>query len=115
MKVLAFLLFSALAVADARSHEQVGMASWYGREFKKTASGERYDPASLTAAHRTLPFGTMVQVRRLANGRQVTVRINNRGPFRKGRIIDLSKAAARQLDMLQCGVARVKVTVVARP
>jgi rare lipoprotein A len=88
------------------------MASWYGSECSKTSSGERYDPMSLTAAHRTLPFGTMVEVRNLATGRSITLRINNRGPFRKSRMIDVSKRAAQELGMIQSGVARVELAVV---
>ncbi len=92
---------------------QEGLASWYGKKFhgRTTASGERYDMHALTAAHRTLPFGTRVRVTNLANGRRVVVRINDRGPFIRGRIIDLSYAAARQVGMVQAGVARVRVEV----
>jgi rare lipoprotein A len=88
-----------------------GIASWYGRKFhgKKTASGERYDMHDLTAAHPSLPFGTMVRVVRAENGRTVDVRINDRGPFVDGRIIDLSYAAARQIEMLDDGLARVEL------
>ncbi|MDO5652745.1 MAG: septal ring lytic transglycosylase RlpA family protein [Brachymonas sp.] len=86
---------------------QQGTASWYGPGFhnRLTANGERYNMDALTAAHRTLPFGTMVLVKNAANGKTVTVRINDRGPFIKGRIIDLSRAAARQLGF--SGVQRV--------
>jgi rare lipoprotein A len=81
----------------AKARRQSGWASYYGREFnhRKTASGERFDPNQLTAAHRTLPFGTLVKVTNLDNGRHVVVRINDRGPFKKGRVLDLSPAAAR--------------------
>jgi rare lipoprotein A len=92
------------------------MASWYGGddgfEGKPTASGEIYDSAQLTAAHRTLPLGTIVDVTNLENGRTVRVRINDRGPFLKGRIIDLSQEAARRLDVIGPGVARVRVEIV---
>lgn len=93
---------------------QTGVASWYGEPFhgRTTASGERYDQEGLTAAHRTLPFGTWVRVRHLGNGRTVRVRITDRGPFVDGRIIDLSRAAARSLRMIGSGTARVRVTVV---
>jgi peptidoglycan lytic transglycosylase len=93
--------------------EQVGVASYYGREHdgRRTASGEVFDMNDLTAAHRTLPFGTRVRVTNLANGREVTVRINDRGPFRRGRILDLSYAAARKLGMVGRGVAKVRVAV----
>lgn len=88
-----------------------GLASWYGPGFagRRTASGEVFDPAQLTAAHRTLPFGTRVRVTNLANGRSVEVRITDRGPFKPDRIIDLSRGAAEALDMLRSGVARVRV------
>lgn len=86
-----------------------GRASWYGPGFhgKRTASGERFDMSDLTAAHRTLPFGTRVRVRNTQNGREVVVRINDRGPQMSDRIIDLSRAAAAALDLLQAGVAPV--------
>jgi rare lipoprotein A len=94
-----------------------GQAGWYGDRYhgRKTASGERFDQNALTAAHRTLPFGTVVQVKNLTNGRTVEVRINDRGPFgRKTRIIDLSRAAARVLDMERAGVAPVELRIVTR-
>lgn len=97
---------------------QRGKAAWYGDRYhgRKTASGERFDMNALTAAHRTLPFGTVVQVKNLANGRTVKVRINDRGPFgRKKRIIDVSRAAARELGMLGSGVVPVELRVVRRP
>jgi rare lipoprotein A len=86
-----------------------GKASWYGPGFhgKRTASGERFDMNDLTAAHRTLPFGSRVRVRNPQNGREVVVRINDRGPHVGDRIIDLSKAAAATLDLLQAGEAAV--------
>lgn len=97
------------------SYEATGIASYYGGKFhgRRTASGERFDMHAMTAAHPALPFGTQVQVRRPKTGRSVTVRINDRGPFIKGRIIDLSYAAAKQLGMLADGVARVHIRVVA--
>lgn len=92
---------------------ETGIASWYGPEFhgRPTSSREIFDQNDLTAAHPTLPFGTMVLVTNLENGRQVTVRINDRGPFVKGRIIDLSYAAARLLGMVGPGTARVRLEV----
>ncbi len=89
------------------------MASYYGRQFhgRRTASGERYDMKAMTAAHRSLAFGTVVQVTHLKNGKSVKVRINDRGPFIRGRIIDLSHAAARRLGMLAEGVAKVEVVI----
>jgi rare lipoprotein A len=91
---------------------QRGKASWYGGRFhgRKTASGERFDKHALTAAHRKLPFGSKVRVTNLKNGRSVVVRINDRGPFGgKGRIIDVSEAAARELDMIRAGVVPVEL------
>jgi rare lipoprotein A len=95
-------------------HEQ-GMASWYGPGFdgRRTANGERFDRRQLTAAHRTLPFGSMVQVRSLTNDRVVVVRINDRGPFTRGRILDLSYAAAMQLGMIGQGTHRVELKLIA--
>ncbi|MGH6866702.1 MAG: septal ring lytic transglycosylase RlpA family protein [Methyloceanibacter sp.] len=89
--------------------DQVGHASWYAL-YSKTASGERMNPKELTAAHRSLPFGTRVLVENLNNGRSVVVRINDRGPFIGGRIIDLSKAAAAQIGMVGSGTAKVRVS-----
>jgi len=88
-----------------------GKASWYGPGFagRRTASGEVFDPAQLTAAHRSLPFGTLVRVVNLENGRSVEVRINDRGPFKPGRVIDLSRAAAERIAMVSSGVVRVRV------
>jgi rare lipoprotein A len=93
-----------------RSNTSRGYASWYG-EPQMTASGERFDPHALTAAHRSLPLGTRVRVTNQRNGRSVVVRINDRGPFSHGRIIDLSEAAAKQLDMIDAGVAPVTLEV----
>jgi rare lipoprotein A len=92
---------------------ETGVASWYGGEFhgRPTSSREIYDMNDLTAAHRTLPFGTSVMVTNLANDRSVVVRINDRGPFVKGRIIDLSYAAARVLGLVGPGTARVRLEV----
>ena len=92
---------------------QYGIASWYGGRHHggPTASGERFDKNAMTAAHRTLKMGTRVRVTRKKNGRTVIVRINDRGPYSKGRIIDLSEAAARKLDMIEDGIAQVKVEV----
>jgi rare lipoprotein A len=94
----------------------VGVASYYGGQFhgRRTASGARFDMNGLTAAHRSLPFGTRVRVTHLGNGRSVDVRITDRGPFVGGRIIDLSRGAAGVIGMHHQGVARVKVTVLSR-
>jgi rare lipoprotein A len=97
-------------VFEFEAQAQTGRASWYALT-SKTASGERCDPGALTAAHRTLPFGTKVRVENLKNGRSVVVRINDRGPFVGGRIIDLTKAAAAKLGFLKAGTAPVKLTI----
>ena len=96
------------------AYEATGIASYYGRKFhgRSTASGERFDMHAMTAAHPSLPFGTMVRVTRLKNNRSVTVRINDRGPFVRGRIIDLSLAAAKKIDMLADGLSRVRIAVI---
>jgi len=93
---------------------QTGIASWYGGEFhgRRTSNGEVYNMHELTAAHRALPFGTVVEITNLKNGRSVTVRINDRGPFVGNRIIDLSYAAARMLDMVGPGTIPVRLEVV---
>ena len=88
--------------------DQVGHASWYALT-SQTASGERMNPSALTAAHRSLPFGSKVLVENLSNGRSVVVRINDRGPFVGGRVIDLSKAAAAQIGMIGAGTAKVRI------
>ena len=90
-----------------------GYASYYADEFhgRKTANGETYDMNALTAAHRTLAFGTRVRVRNTTNGRTVIVRINDRGPFKSGRIIDVSLAAAKQLKMIGPGTSRVQLQI----
>jgi rare lipoprotein A len=90
--------------------DQLGHASWYSLPSNITANGEHMDPNELTAAHRSLPFGTRVLVENLSNGRSVVVRINDRGPFIGGRIIDLSKAAAASIGMINAGTAKVRVT-----
>lgn len=101
-----------------RAEVQVGMATWYGAALagRTTASGERFDPSRLTAAHRTLPFGTWVEVTRVDTGASVRVRITDRGPFgHADRIIDLSRAAAEHIDLVKMGVARVEVRIVEGP
>jgi rare lipoprotein A len=92
---------------------ETGLASYYGEKFRgrPTASGEIFDPDQMTAAHRTLKFGTVVRVTRVDNRQSVTVRINDRGPFVEGRIIDLSEAAARTIGMIGVGLVKVRVEV----
>lgn len=115
--VLTIAIFLALiALLDATSYYQLGIASWYGEEFhgKRTSSGEIYNMYAMTAAHKTLPFGTKVLVVDLDTGRSVIVRINDRGPFIHGRIIDLSFAAAKKLGIVKKGIARVGIKIVKR-
>lgn len=101
-----------LSGEDALELER-GRASWYGPRFhgRLTANGERYDKYALTAAHKTLPFGTIVRVRSLTLGREVDVRINDRGPFAPGRVIDVSEAAAEALGLTSAGVMQVSLNV----
>ena len=102
--------------ADAAGLQELerGHASWYGPRFhgRRTASGERYDQHALTAAHKTLPFGTVVRVRSLVTGKEVNVRVTDRGPFVRGRIIDVSRAAAEALGMMGLGVKQVSLHIV---
>jgi rare lipoprotein A len=102
------------ATPPAPTFTQVGVASYYDSKFEnhKTAGGERFKADALTAAHRTLPLGTMVRVTNLTNHRSVVVRINDRGPFSERRIIDLSPAAAQELGILDHGVMHVRLDVV---
>jgi rare lipoprotein A len=101
------------AQATAAAFVQTGRASYYGKghDGMTTADGSTFDRTAFTAAHRTLPFGTVVRVTNLANGRMVKVRISDRGPHILGRVIDLSAAAARELGMLRRGLARVRIRV----
>ena len=112
----AVLLGSLLGCAASASRSvskssETGVASYYADKYhgRKTASGERFDMNALTAAHKTLPFGTKVKVTNLENGKSVIVRITDRGPFVKGRVIDLSLAAAKKIDMVKAGVAKVQL------
>ncbi|MDB5694264.1 MAG: septal ring lytic transglycosylase RlpA family protein [Alphaproteobacteria bacterium] len=102
--------------AAPQSFEAVGQgeASYYGAELagNRTASGERFNPRAFTCAHRSLPLGTMLRVTNLANGRSVLVRVNDRGPFARSRILDMSLAAARDIDMVRAGKARVRLEVI---
>jgi rare lipoprotein A len=103
---------SCPGVAD---YDEQGVASWYGKSHhgRRTASGDTFDMNKLTASHRSLPFGTEVTVTNLANGRSATLIVNDRGPYGRGRLLDVSRRAARDLGFLDAGVARVRVTAVA--
>lgn len=107
--VLISLLF--ISGFEASAQKKSGVASYYGHSFhgRRTSDGSRYHRDSLTCAHRTLPFGTKVRVRNVKNGREVVVKVTDRGPFRRGGIVDLSYAAAKEIDMLSSGVVRVEV------
>lgn len=132
LRPLAAVLLAAVATAcgASRSAEagpdgaaaeegwtQVGVASWYGPGFhgKPTASGERYDQEGMTAAHRTLPLGTRIRVTVTATGRTTELTVNDRGPFVEGRVLDVSRAAARRLGFLERGTTRVRIEVLALP
>jgi rare lipoprotein A len=101
---------------SAEGYDETGVASWYGREFhgRSTSSGEPYDMNGMTAAHRTLPLPTYVEVTNLENGRVAVVRVNDRGPFHDDRLIDLSYAAALELGIVGSGTARVRVRALTR-
>ena len=105
-RALGLCLLAATLFTSAEAYAQCGRASWYALK-SRTASGEMMNPAAMTAAHRTLPFGTKVTVRNHRNGKAVTVRINDRGPFVKGRVIDVSKAAARALGFVSAGHTKI--------
>ena len=112
--------FSGSAVTSAYAESATvrtisGPASWYGPGFhgRKTANGERFDQNALTAAHRTLPFGTKVRVTCRTSGKSVTVRINDRGPFHGNRVLDLSRGAASKIGIIGAGVGKVKIEVLA--
>ena len=111
-----FLVFTVAAHSE-NVFPQYGNASWYGKSFhgKKTASGQLFNQNALTGANRTLPFGSVVRVTNLRNGKSVDVTINDRGPFIRTRIIDISRAAAREIGILQRGVARVRVSLIYMP
>ena len=108
---LSVFLFGSMLLFSQTT--DTGTASYYNNKFqgKKTASGEKYKKNKLTAAHRTLPFNTQVKVTNLSNNKWVLVTINDRGPFKKGRIIDVSEAAAIQLDLIDQGIAKVEIEV----
>ncbi|AZE46630.1 Rare lipoprotein A [Pseudomonas chlororaphis] len=112
---LLFLLAGCAShVIDPRGYDKTGVASYYGAKHhgKRTASGEPFNQHGMTAAHRELPFGTRVKVTNLNNDKSVVVRINDRGPHTRGRLIDLSRAAAQQLGMISSGTAKVRVQAI---
>jgi rare lipoprotein A len=116
-----FLFVTVFAILATSCHRktipgesgtETGMASYYAETYngKKTANGEIYNSSEFTAAHKKLPFGTKVKVTNLANGKTVKVRVNDRGPFVAGRIIDLTRSAAKKIDMVAAGVTKVKIS-----
>ncbi|UCF09735.1 MAG: septal ring lytic transglycosylase RlpA family protein, partial [Candidatus Bipolaricaulota bacterium] len=110
-------LLLAVWIQLAGPYYQVGIASWYGPGFhgRQTANGETYDMNGISAAHKSLPFGTVVRVVELETGRSVDVRINDRGPFVEGRIIDLSRGAAQRLGIVDKGITRVGLRILSWP
>ncbi|MGN1354033.1 MAG: septal ring lytic transglycosylase RlpA family protein [Alloprevotella sp.] len=119
-KTIFITLFTALVSLNfvpASAQTQTGIASYYGNQFhgRRTSSGEIYHRDSLTCAHRTLPFGTLLKVRNTKNGREVVVKVTDRGPFRRGGIVDLSMAAAKEIGMVSSGIVRVEVEQVKSP
>jgi len=110
-------LLAAIGLVNYFSYDQIGIASWYGPNFqgRRTSNGERFDMNKMTAAHKSLPFGTIVRVVDLKTQRSVVVRINDRGPFIPGRIIDLSRAAAKKLGIIGPGTALVGLKIIVRP
>ena len=112
--ILTLLIFAFSANLYAKGKKnQMGQCSWYGKQFngRLTANGERYNMYSYTAAHKTLPFNTMVKVTNPLNGRSIIVRVNDRGPYAKGRIMDLSYIAAKKLGYIKSGIAKLKLKV----
>ncbi|MDR3301571.1 MAG: septal ring lytic transglycosylase RlpA family protein [Spirochaetaceae bacterium] len=114
--VVMFAMAQTQPLPENGGFQQEGQASWYGAEFagRPTASGEIFDPGKLTAAHLTLPFGTVLTVTNILNNTQVQVKVNDRGPFAKSRIIDVSRAAAEQLGMVETGTAHVRIEIAPR-
>lgn len=111
--LLAVSVNPSLAAQKGPAAQFTGKASWY-QSGHRTASGERFLPDGLTAAHRSLPFGTALLVENMGNGKSVVVRVNDRGPFIKNRILDLSRGAARRIGLIKSGEAKVKVRILAR-
>lgn len=124
--VMSLLVLGTLVPGDAvakavkervrKAKRESGVASYYGSEFafRRTSSGEMFDPQEMTAAHRTLAFGTKIRVTNLANGRRVVLRVNDRGPYSRGRVVDVSHAAARKLGFSRQGTTRVRIDVLSR-
>ena len=124
---LSLMLFGSFVPGDAvarsvkkrvkQARRESGYASWYGPGFyhRRTASGEIFNPREMAAAHRTLPLGTRVRVTNLDNGRRVVVRINDRGPYKKNRVIDVTPAVARRLDFKRDGLTKVRIDVLKHP
>lgn len=116
--MLALLIFSCAAPKRAgyykEGYTERGTASWYGKDFhgRKTANGEIYDMYKLTAAHKTLPLGVYARVTNLENGKEIKVKVNDRGPFIRGRFLDLSYGAAKELGMVEAGVGRVELEII---
>jgi len=115
--LLILILFPLFTLSSADIPMEEGIASWYTSDpdGPLTANGERFDPEALNAAHKSLPFGTIVRVHDQTNGKQVEVRINDRGPYVEGRIIDLTPAAARKIDMYERGISPVKLELIHSP
>lgn len=109
--IVAFVEAAPIEAEASGVHLATGPASYYGERFRgrRTASGQPFNPDAMTAAHRTLPFGTRLRVTNVQNGRSVIVRVNDRGPFHGGRILDVSKGAAQQIGMIRSGTARVRI------
>jgi rare lipoprotein A len=118
MRIIFSVIFCICIIesSNCQSFKQTGIASFYADKFegRTTANGEKYKHSKLTAAHKTLPFGTILEVKNLENGKVVTVRVNDRGPFVEGRIIDLSKSAATELKFVNQGITKVEVVSIAQ-
>ena len=114
---LLFLIMLLSAGSYAQNFTQTGLASFYADKFegRLTANGEKYKHSKMTAAHKTLPFGTILKVKNIDNGKVVEVRVNDRGPFVEGRIIDLSKSAAEKLDFINQGIVKVEIVATGSP
>ena len=115
--LIIFFALNISAFATGKGKTQTGTASWYGTKYhgRKSSNGEIYNKNKLTAAHPSLPFGTEVKVTNLANNKSVIVRITDRGPFKGRRLIDLSEAAAREIDMIRSGLAKVAMEILTQP